>query len=51
MAEICNTSNYKDEIADVGNELIELRLLLKPIKEKALESYGKNILNFSTESF
>ncbi len=51
MAEICDTSNNEDEISDVGNDLIELRLLLKSMKEKAVEKYGKNILNFSTQPF
>lgn len=51
MAEICDTSHDEDEISDVGNDLIELRLLLKPLKEKAIETYGENILNFSTDPF
>jgi len=49
MAKVCDTSDNEDEIADVGNDLIELRLLLKSLKEKALEKYGEGILNFSTE--
>lgn len=47
MSEICKTSNSDDEIADIGNDLIELRLLLKPLREKAIEQFGKNITNFS----
>ncbi|PUA29165.1 MAG: hypothetical protein B0W54_00720 [Cellvibrio sp. 79] len=46
---ICEKSNDDDEIADVGNELIELRLLLKPLREKAIEKYGNSIVNFSRE--
>ena len=46
---ICEASNDDDEIADVGNELIELRLLLKPLREKAIEKYGNSIVNFSRE--
>ncbi|WP_444898367.1 hypothetical protein ACJJIX_16595 [Microbulbifer sp. VAAC004] len=49
MSNICETSDNEDEIADVGNDLIEVRLLLKPLKEKAVEKYGKNIVNFSRE--
>jgi hypothetical protein len=31
MATICDTSKDEDEIADVGNDLIEVRLLLGPV--------------------
>ena len=50
MARICETSENEDEIADYGNDLIEVRLLLKPLKEKAIAQYGEQILNFSRES-
>lgn len=49
MAAICNSSQDEDEIAEVGNDLIELRLLLKPLKERAVEEYGSGILCFSNE--
>lgn len=49
MAHICETSNDEDEVAEVGNDLTELRLLLKPLREKALEKYGESILQFSRE--
>ena len=49
MAHICATSEDEDEISDIGNDLIELRLFLKPLKEKAIKQYGKNITNFSRE--
>ncbi|MCA6129573.1 hypothetical protein [Thalassolituus oleivorans] len=49
MATICDTSTDEDEIADIGNNLIEVRLLLKPLKEKAIAQYGENIINFSRE--
>lgn len=49
MATICYTSTDEDEIADIGNDLIEVRLLLKPLKEKAIAQYGENIINFSRE--
>jgi len=50
LATICETSKDEDEVADRGNDLIELRLLLGPIKERAVEKYGRNILNFSQET-
>ena len=40
MATICATSDDEDEIADTGNDLIELRLLLKSLKEKAIKTTG-----------
>lgn len=50
MPNICDTSTDDDEISDIGNDLIEVRLLLKPLKEKAINQYGENIINFSRES-
>lgn len=49
MTAICDNSEDEDEIADIGNDLIEVRLLLKPLKEKAVLQYGESILNFSRE--
>ncbi len=51
MTEICGTSGNENEIADIGNDLIELRLLLNPLKDQAIQQYGEDILNFSQESF
>lgn len=50
MAHICETSDDEDEIADIGNDLIEVRLLLKPLLAKAVSQYGEGIRNFSRES-
>lgn len=50
MSKICETSNDEDEVADIGNDLIEVRLLLDPLKEKAIEKYGESIVNFSREA-
>ncbi len=47
MSNICAIS--KDEVADTGNDLIEVRLLLNSLKEKAIGKYGAGILNFSKE--
>ncbi|MGI2105496.1 hypothetical protein ACRN9A_10045 [Shewanella frigidimarina] len=47
MTAICETS--ADEVADVGNDLIEVRLLLNPLKKQAITQFGENIINFSRE--
>lgn len=49
MAHICATSQNENEISDIGNDLIELRLFLKPLKERAIKQYGQNVTNFSRE--
>ena len=49
MAEICETSTDEDLISEIGNDLIELRLLLNSLKEKATAEYGKSVLEFSSE--
>lgn len=49
MANICENSDDPDEISDIGNDLIELRLLLKPLKERAINTFGDSILNFGRE--
>ena len=49
MVKICEISSNEDEIAEVGNDLIELRLLLKPMKEKAISLFGQGVLTFSRE--
>jgi hypothetical protein len=49
MAEICRSSDDEDLVADTGNELIELRLLLKPLRERAVATFGPNVTNFSRE--
>jgi hypothetical protein len=46
---ICDSSDDEDEIADYGNDLIEVRLLLNSLKEKSIEKFGSQILNFSRE--
>lgn len=49
MSKVCDSSDDEDEVADIGNDLIEVRLLLNPLKEKAVEKFGEGILNFSRE--
>lgn len=50
IQKVCDSSEDEDEIADFGNDLIEVRLLLKPFKEKAVNRFGENIINFSREA-
>ena len=49
MAHICATSNDEDEIAEIGNDLTELRLFLNPLRERAVQEYGESILQLSRE--
>jgi hypothetical protein len=49
MARICDSSDDEDEIADVGNDLIELRLLLKAIRERAVPIFGASVLEFDRD--
>ena len=49
MVQICRASDDEDLVADVGNDLIELRLLLKSLRERAVASFGPRVLNFSRE--
>lgn len=46
MSRICELSDDEDEIADTGNDLIELKLLLKVVKERAISVFGKSVLEF-----
>ncbi len=49
MESICNTSDNENLKSDVGNDLIELRILLKEFKSKAISSFGESVLEFSNE--
>ncbi len=49
MSNVCDRSNDEDEIADVGNDLIDLGVLLKRLMVKSTEKYGKAITNFSRD--
>lgn len=50
MENVCANSKDEDEVSDIGNDLIELRLLLNRLQEDAIDKFGKNIINFSRES-
>jgi hypothetical protein len=45
-SKICDTSADEDEVADYGNDLIEVRLLLASTRESAVAAFGKNVTNF-----
>ncbi|MFE8073511.1 hypothetical protein QQM79_20880 [Marinobacteraceae bacterium S3BR75-40.1] len=49
-AAICETSEDEDEISDYGNDLIELRLLIKTTEEQAIKTFGDGVVNFSREA-
>ncbi|GLQ76360.1 hypothetical protein [Vibrio penaeicida] len=49
-AKICNTSEDDDEVADYGNDLVELRLLMKPVVTQAVEIFGDSVVDFSRET-
>ncbi|PKF81613.1 hypothetical protein CW749_02970 [Vibrio sp. vnigr-6D03] len=49
-AKMCNTSENDDEIADYGNDLVELRLLMKPLVTQAVEIFGDSVVDFSRET-
>ena len=50
-ANICQTSDDEDEIADYGNDLIELRMTLEGVKAKAVEVFGPGVANFDRTPF
>jgi len=47
--QICTDSDDPDEIADIGNDLIELRLLAKSFSEQAVSAFGEKVLILSRE--
>jgi hypothetical protein len=49
MAEICATSDDADLVAETGNDLIELRLFLRSVRDQAVRQFGEQVLNFSRE--
>lgn len=46
MSGVCASSDDEDEIADVGNDLIEVRLLLNRLKEEAVSTFGESVMVF-----
>lgn len=48
--QICESSEDEDEIADYGNDLIELRLLRDKLKATAVPAFGPGVENFDRTS-
>jgi hypothetical protein len=50
LLSICETSSAdEDAAADAGNDLIELRLFLNGLRERAIDAFGSGVVNFSRE--
>jgi hypothetical protein len=49
LLEICETAEDEDAVADAGNDLVELRLLLNRVREAGVAEFGKGVLDFSRE--
>ena len=50
LLHVCQTSQDEDAVADAGNDLVELRLLLNRVREAAVVRFGKQLLNFSRDA-
>ncbi len=46
MAAICEHSDDEDEVADIGNDLIEVRLLIERLVAEAVPKFGDSVLVF-----
>jgi hypothetical protein len=46
LAEFCASSTDGDAVADAGNDLVELRLLLTTFRDGAVAKFGAGVLNF-----
>jgi len=46
LAEFCASSTDEDAVADAGNDLVEVRLLLKRLSDSAVGQFGSGVLNF-----
>ena len=42
----CDTSDDPDEVADVGNDLIELRMVQQTLRAQAVDTFGPGVANF-----
>jgi len=49
LARECESSGDEDTVADAGNDLVELRLLLSRVREAAVAQFGKRVLEFGRE--
>jgi len=46
LARECESSEDENAVADAGNDLVELRLLLSRVREAAIAQFGKRVLEF-----
>jgi hypothetical protein len=49
LVQVCETSDDDDAIADAGNDLVELRLLLNRVRDAAVAQFGRRVLEFGRE--
>jgi hypothetical protein len=47
LLHVCATSDDEDAVADAGNDLVELRLLLNRVRDAAVAQFGKRVLEFN----
>ncbi|HET6149795.1 MAG TPA: hypothetical protein VFH68_19810 [Polyangia bacterium] len=47
LLELSETSDDEDAVADAGNDLIELRLLLNRMRDTAVAKFGKRVIEFT----
>ena len=50
LAEVCASSTDEDAVADAGNDLVELRLLLNELRDSAVGQFGTGVVNFDRSS-
>jgi len=50
MESLCNSSTDEDLKADIGNDLVELRIFLEEFKNNAISTFGASVLEFSNEA-
>lgn len=46
---ICEASSDPDEIADLGNDLVSLRLLARSLADEATVAFGPDVMQFGRE--
>lgn len=46
LAAFCASSTDEDAVADAGNDLVEVRLLLERLSDSAVGRFGSGVLNF-----
>jgi hypothetical protein len=49
LLDLCKTSKDEDAVADAGNDLVELRLLLVRLRESAIAQFGERVLELGRD--